>query len=215
MVYRFRVTYEDHEDMFRDIEIKSSQSFLELHTAIQQAISFDNSKSATFYTSDDFWRKENEISIENTSEAKPKKGKAKKEEPKKKKTIADLVNDPHQKFIYIFDPEKEWTFLIELIKIIPENKTAPYPQCVKSSGTAPKQYKPTNLPPPPDEEDEPVLPTIEKEIMLEVAEEEISADEIEDDPILLDEDDVKTGEEDEEGDSKSEDSEGLDVDEGI
>src|SRR3954468_22399493 len=111
MVYRFKVTYEDHEDVFRYIEIKSSQSFLELHTAIQQAIGFDNSKSATFYMSDDYWRKEDEISVENTGEEKAKRSKIKKsDEPKKKKTIADHIDNPHQRFVYVFDPEKEWTF---------------------------------------------------------------------------------------------------------
>jgi len=161
MVYRFKVTYEDHEDVFRHIEIKSSQSFLELHTAIQQSIGFDNSKSATFYMSDDYWRKVQEISVENTGEEKGKKTKIKKsaagkEEPQKKKTIADHIDDPHQRFVYIFDPEAEWTFLLELMKIVPADSSAVYPQCIKTAGNSPKQYKVSNLPPPPaDEEDEP------------------------------------------------------------
>ena len=155
MVYRFRVTYEDHEDVYRDIEIKSSQSFLEFHSAIQQAIGFDNSKSAAFYMSDDYWRKEDEISVENTSDEKAKKNKIKKEEHKKKKTIADHIDNPHQRFVYVFDPEKEWTFLIELLKIVPENVASAYPQCVKTVGTAPKQYKPSHLPPPSEEDDNP------------------------------------------------------------
>ncbi len=155
MVYRFKVTYEDHEDVFRYIEIKSSQSFLELHTAIQQSIGFDNSKSATFYMSDDYWRKEDEISVENTSDEKIKKPKIKKgDEPKKKKTIADHIDNPHQRFVYVFDPEREWTFLLELLKIVPPDNNVVYPQCIKSVGTSPKQYKPTNLPPPVEEEDE-------------------------------------------------------------
>ena len=154
MVYRFKVTYEDHEDVFRYIEIKSSQSFLELHTAIQQAIGFDNSKSATFYMSDDYWRKEDQISVENSSEDTLQKGKKKADDLKKKKTIADHIDNPHQRFVYVFDPEKEWTFLLELLKIIPEDKAASYPQCIKSVGTSPKQYKPSKLPPPVEEEDD-------------------------------------------------------------
>ena len=157
MVYRFKVTYEDHEDVFRYIEIRSSQSFLELHTAIQQSIGFDNSKSATFYMSDDYWRKEDEISVENTGDDKSKKTRIKKstagEEPQKKKTIADHIDNPHQRFVYVFDPEREWTFLLELLKIVPEDKGAVYPLCVKTIGTSPKQYKPTNLPPPEEEDD--------------------------------------------------------------
>ena len=154
MVYRFRVAYEEHEDVYRDIEIKSSQSFLEFHTAIQQAIGFDNSKPATFYMSDDYWRKEDEISVENTSDEKIRKAKPKKEEPQKKKTIADHIDNPHQRFVYVFDPEKEWTFLIELLKIIPGDNAAAYPQCVKTNGIAPKQHKSTTPPPVPVDEDD-------------------------------------------------------------
>lgn len=154
MVYRFRVTYEDHEDVYRDIDIKPNQSFMTFHDAIQQAIAFDNSKQAFFYTSDDFWRKETEIASVNSNDI-GKKLKSKNGEPQKKKNIADFVDNPHQKFIYIFDPEKEWTFLIELIKILPEAPDTVYPKCTKTLGAPPKQYKEVNLPPPPDDDDEP------------------------------------------------------------
>ena len=48
----------------------------------------------------------------------------------------------------LFDPEKEWVFFVELIKILPAENIS-YPICVKSVGASPKQYKETNLPPPP------------------------------------------------------------------
>ncbi|TAL56825.1 MAG: hypothetical protein EPN85_14885 [Bacteroidetes bacterium] len=230
MVYRFKVTYEEHEDVFRYIEIKSSQSFLELHTAIQQSIGFDNSKSATFYTSDDYWRKEDEISVENTSNEKIKKVKNKKtEEPKKKKNIADHIENPHQRFIYVFDPEKEWTFLLELLKIIPPDNAVVYPQCVKSIGTSPKQYKPTNLPPPVDEEgdDHPKVPSSdpeEKEDPAPIVLEKNPLDSEPDGFIPLDEDggkelndeDAKVSDEDSEEpsaeDENAESSEGFEFD---
>jgi hypothetical protein len=153
MVYRFRVTYEEHEDVFRDIEIKASHTFDDFHNVIQQAINFDNSKTASFFITDDYWRREQEIPLVMNQSEKEKRARAKKDEAPKRKVIADYVNDPHQKFIYVFDPEKEWTFQIELIKILPPDGND-YPKCVKSSGTAPKQYKEVNLPPPPPEDDE-------------------------------------------------------------
>src|SRR5437762_2397 len=42
--YRFRVTFEDYDDVTRDIEIRSTQTFEEFHHAIQNAIGFDASK---------------------------------------------------------------------------------------------------------------------------------------------------------------------------
>ena len=196
MVYRFKVTYEDHEDVFRHIEIKSSQSFLELHTAIQQSIGFDNSKSATFYMSDDYWRKEDEISVENTSDEKSRKSKAKRsDEPQQKKTIADHIENPHQHFVYVFDPEKEWTFLLELLKIVPEEKGVIYPQCVKTMGASPKQYKPTTLPPPVEEDDDLPIPgksaVTDKEEHAPIVLEKDPLDEAAEGFIPLDEDGVE------------------------
>jgi len=164
MVYKFRVTYDDHEDVYRDIEIKSSQSFMEFHNAIQQAIAFDNSKQATFYTSDDYWRREGVIASPNSNDS-GKKIKSKNGEQQKKNVIADFVNNPHQKFIYVFDPDKEWIFLIELIKILPPTPETVYPVCSKTMGASPKQYKETSLPIP--EDDEPDM-KIEKDLPEEV-----------------------------------------------
>ncbi|MEK6617023.1 MAG: hypothetical protein AABZ32_13130 [Bacteroidota bacterium] len=79
MIYRFRVAYEEHEDVYRDIDIKASQTFRDLHDIIQQAISFDNSKSYSFFISDDYWRREQEIPLELKHDEKEKKKKRKKE----------------------------------------------------------------------------------------------------------------------------------------
>ncbi len=221
MVYRFRVTYEDHEDVFRDIEIKSAQSFMELHSAIQQSISFDNSKPAFFFASDDYWRKEEELASVNTGEP-LRKTKGKSEEPQKKKILADYVNDPHQKFIYVFDPDKEWTFTVELLKIIPAEKKD-YPICIKSSGTAPLQHKPSALPiPPPVEEEDAVKPAEMADDYKEPVVEVIAEDVDEDDVIIsLDPDDLKAVEgveseeetEGEEGEDPAEEEPGLEEEE--
>ncbi|HEY4799409.1 MAG TPA: hypothetical protein VII99_10075 [Bacteroidia bacterium] len=221
MIYRFRVTYEDHEDVFRDIEIKAAQSFTDLHLSIQESIGFDNSKPAFFYLSDDYWRKEEEIIAINTAyDSKKSKLKkpagAGKEATPKKKLIVDFVNDPHQRFIYFFDPDKEWTFQLELLKILPEENGVAYPRCVKISGTSPKQYKETNLPPPPVEEEdvkngkEELLP--EQEIKDEVAEEEddIAAASLGEEDVIspVEDEEIKSDEEkndpEEEGESSDE-----------
>ncbi len=149
-VYRFRVTYEDHEEVYRDIEIKAGQTFEDLHNAIQQAIAFDNSKPASFFLSDDFWRKGDEIALR-----KPEETEDGKKPPRlmSKCKIASFIEDPHQKFLYVTDPGTNWTFWIELTKIILQEDKQAYPRCVKTMGNAPKQYKQTNLPPPPPDEE--------------------------------------------------------------
>lgn len=138
-VYRFKVAFEDNEDVYREIEIKSAQNFEDFHNVIMQSIDFDNAHDASFFISDDYWRKGDEIVLRPVKED----DKRRPAEPKRqmnKCKMASLIDDPHQKFLYIYDPKTQWTFLIELLKIVPDDLKATYPKCAKSIGLAPKQY---------------------------------------------------------------------------
>lgn len=133
-IYRFRVSFEEFDDVHRDIEIRSNQTFEQFHYCIQQAIGFDNSKPASFFMSNDHWKKGQEITNENTPDRAGL-------HYMKEARLSDYITDPHQKIYYVFDQPSHWTFYVELIKIIPE--TLPekdLPVCVKSIGDAPKQY---------------------------------------------------------------------------
>jgi hypothetical protein len=51
------------------------------------------------------------------------------------------IKDPNQKFIYVYDFNKFWTFRVELIQVDKEeNKKLTYPSCVRTEGIAPSQY---------------------------------------------------------------------------
>jgi hypothetical protein len=136
LVYRFRIIFEDYDDVQRDIDIRSTQTFEDLHHTIQQAIGFDDKKQASFFVSNDFWKKGQEISLE--------KRKDKNDQPlplMKKSRLCDFISDPHQKFLYISDYDAGWNFTMELIKLIPNpDPIKSYPSCIKSVGEAPKQY---------------------------------------------------------------------------
>lgn len=138
VVYRFKVMFEDHEDVVRDIEITNLQTFEDFHNIIQSSIGFDASKPASFFICTDHWIKEQEIVLE------ARKDKDGNELPLMKDSlIKNHINDPHQKMMYIFDYEANWSFFVELSKIIPAaDEKRLYPVCVKSAGDAPKQYKP-------------------------------------------------------------------------
>lgn len=145
-VYKFKVVYEENDDVFRDIEIKSVQSFEELHNAIQESIKFDKKHAASFFVSDDYWRKGQEITLRKEDLKLDEEEIRKKVAPKKlmcETKIAKYIEQPHQRFIYVYDVDVQWTFLLELMKIDNENPKVKYPICVKSAGTAPKQYKQT------------------------------------------------------------------------
>ena len=59
----------------------------------------------------------------------------------KETTIGSEIRDPNQKFIYRYDFNKNWTFLVELINVSKEeNPKISYPSTVRTEGIAPSQY---------------------------------------------------------------------------
>lgn len=141
-VYRFRVTFDDNEEVYREVEIRSTQTYQDLHMAILESIGFDHQHNASFFISDDMWRKGEEIVLR--AEEAPA-GKNRRDEVIEKRLMskckmAALIDDPHQKFVYVYDYKAGWTFLVELVKILDDANKA-YPICIKTVGEAPKQYK--------------------------------------------------------------------------
>lgn len=147
-IYKFKTFVEDNEDIYREIEILSSQTFEDFHNILQDAFKFDKKHSASFFVSDDYWRKDQEVTLKkedlelDADEIKlgvsPKKLMA-------TTKIAKFIESPRQRFLYVFDPAVKWTFCIELMKILPDNPKASLPAVVKSIGNAPKQYKQTQM----------------------------------------------------------------------
>jgi hypothetical protein len=135
-ILKFRIYFEEDESVYRDVAIRHSQSFRDLHDAILKAYEFDNKHKATFYRSNDHWLRGREISLE-------KYDKEYKAEPllMNDTTIGSEIRDPNQKFIYQYDFNKNWTFLVELINVTKEeNPKLSYPSTVRTEGIAPSQY---------------------------------------------------------------------------
>jgi len=141
-VFKFRVSFEDYDDVIRDIEIKSTQTFEDLHLNIQSSIGFDATKPASFFISNEYWTKGQEISFNDTNDKEGNKNPS-----MKNAKLSTFIIDPHQKIIYHSDYDSIWYFRIELVKIIPQDEASKkYPICVKTIGEAPKQYKITAIP---------------------------------------------------------------------
>jgi hypothetical protein len=183
-VYRFRVAFEDYDDVVRDIEIRSTQTFEDLHDAIQQNVGFDNSKPSSFYLSDDNWIKGQEITNRNLSDTEKEKVKEMKDS-----RLLDSIADPHQKIYYVFDLPNHWTFHVELVKIhMNIDASAIYPRCVRTLGEAPKQYGNVIVGPPPQPEDFDGADIMEEEVEEEETIDNafsVEADAVEPDEIPL------------------------------
>jgi hypothetical protein len=135
-ILRFRVYWDDDDSTYRDIAVKHTQSFLDLHTAILKSYDFDSKHKATFYRSNDHWQRGREISLELYD--KPYKVAPLLMEAT---PIGAEIKDPNQKFVYVYDFNKNWTFLVELITVDKEeSKKLSYPCCIRSEGIAPSQY---------------------------------------------------------------------------
>ncbi len=135
-VLKFRVYLEEDDAVYRDIAIKHTQTFADLHTAILKAYEFDNKHQATFFRSNDYWERGREISME-------KYDKAYRAEPllMAKTTIGSEIRDTNQKFIYLYDFVKNWVFLTELINVSKEASTKLiYPAITRTEGIGPQQY---------------------------------------------------------------------------
>lgn len=132
-IYRFKVTFEDYDDVIREIDVLSKHTFLDLHRAIQKSVNYDPEKSSSFYVSNDQWKKGEEIAYL-PSESKSNKGVALMETAKLNK----FIDDPHQKFYYIYNFERPYDFHVQLIKILKEEEGKDYPAVFKSMGIAPK-----------------------------------------------------------------------------
>jgi hypothetical protein len=184
MIYKFRIQFEDFDDVYRDIDIKTIQTFEDFKTAILNAVGFDNVHECAFYISDDLWRKGRDLT-------KKKDGTV---ANLSKRVICDFVDAPHQRFLFIYDLNVQWSFLIELIKITQPEAKKDYPICIKSYGVAPKQYKIVYVPAPSDDNEENSTkgkrgrkPGVKKEILP-------ITDDLEDDD-LDDDDDTEVEEE--------------------
>jgi hypothetical protein len=135
-ILKFRVYLEEDDSVYRDIAIQHKQSFFNFHEAILKAFEFDSKHQATFYRSNDNWQRGREISLEQYD--KPYKA-----APllMKDTTIGSEIKDPNQKFVYVYDFNKNWSFLIELINVTKEeNPKYTYPATVRKEGIPPSQY---------------------------------------------------------------------------
>jgi hypothetical protein len=135
-ILRFRVYFEEDDSIYRDIAVRHTQTFFDLHLAILKAFEFDNKHGATFYRSNDNWQRGREISLEVYD--KPYKA-----APllMKDTTIGSEIRDPNQKFVYLYDLQKAWSFLVALINVTKEENTKlTYPALVRTEGIPPSQY---------------------------------------------------------------------------
>lgn len=130
-VYKFRIMFEDDDQVHRDIEISSTQNFSDFRQAILKAFDISKDWDSIFYISDDKWHKGNEVVafVKNDS----------RETAETKQRLVKFIDDPHQRFLYILRSQLEVVLQIELLKILPDSAKTGYPRTASVVGEFPKQ----------------------------------------------------------------------------
>lgn len=132
-IYRFRISFEDYDDVIREIDVLPKHTFLDLHNALHASTGYNPEVPSSFYVSNDYWKKGEEIT-HLPDERKIEKGVALMAESR----LSRFIDDPHQKFYYTYNFAHPFDFHVQLIKILKEEEGKVYPSLFKSVGQVPK-----------------------------------------------------------------------------
>ena len=133
-VYTFRMISNEEEDFRRDFEIRSDQTFFDMHLSIQKNLGYDKSQMASFILTNENWEKQAEITLFDM-----------KDEPSgdslimDKVKIGELCKDLKQKLLYVYDFFSDRCFFIELVKKGNVDLHVGYPRCTLAKGKIPVQ----------------------------------------------------------------------------
>jgi hypothetical protein len=137
-ILKFRVYWEEEDAIYRDVLVKHTQHFSDFHQIILKAFEFDQKHDATFFRSNEKWQRGREISKEVYQKEYPVAPLLMDET-----TIGSEIMDTNQHFIYLYDFNKAWTFLVELIQVIKNadaDMSLEYPVISRVEGVGPMQY---------------------------------------------------------------------------
>ncbi len=133
MVFRFLLLSDEVDDFKREIQINSDQTFLDLHNAILDSVGYDKNQMASFFVCEEDWSKKTEITLVEMDTSSDVDNYIMADT-----YLDELLEEEHQKLLYVFDYLTERAFFMELREIIP-NKNLPAATCTKSKGLPPAQ----------------------------------------------------------------------------
>ena len=147
LIYRFRISCEEHNGFLREIEIQPNQTFLDFHYILLDSIELMHCDQASFFMTDKKYKKDREISLKSG-----KRQVRKYDEDldqvvtetvslplMKTEKLKSYIEDPHQKMIYEFIGRDIFSFHIELFKIFPSDDGSSFPRCIKRVAELPKK----------------------------------------------------------------------------
>ena len=132
MIYKFQIVSQESQNFRLEVALDDKHSFFEFHTIIQKSVGFESHQLASFFVSDQRWKKLVEISMLDLGI----NGAA--FFIMQKTRLKDLLHTLGQQLIYTFDFLNDRSFFIELTGIIME-KNLNEPFVTLKQGDAPVQ----------------------------------------------------------------------------
>jgi hypothetical protein len=118
----------------REIRINPEATFLDLHNTLLDSVGYSKDELTSFFICDDDWSKKVEITrVE--MDTNPEVDTYIMEDTR----LEELLEDEHQKMLFVFDLMTERTFFMELREIIPGQDTTEA-AVTQSIGEAPAQH---------------------------------------------------------------------------
>ncbi len=130
----FKVMFKYRKGTWRKIELKSMQTLVDLHEAIQEYFEWDNDHLYSFYMDNQFNRRKRDDDMEFTCPFEPEGRKTADVE------LGIFGFKKKQKFAYLFDFGDCHRFEIEVIDFGKLQKDKKYPSLVESKGKTQEQY---------------------------------------------------------------------------
>jgi Plasmid pRiA4b ORF-3-like protein len=134
-IFKFRVSWQEDDNIQRDIEILSGQTFMDLHQCIKKCFLLKDEWHATIGVLNEVGRRVYSIDTKVEKNIKGAEFLSAAKTP-----IGALVSHPSQEFIYALENDKEWDFLIEL-KIVDKADAdiSLFPRVVRIEGISPME----------------------------------------------------------------------------
>lgn len=133
MIYRFLILSDEVDDFKREIKIDSEATFLDLYNTIMDSVGYTKDEMCSFFICDDDWRKRTEVTLVEMDTSADEDNYTMEDT-----RLEELLEDEHQRLMFVFDYMTERAFYMELREIIPGQDLLD-PVVSKSVGKAPAQ----------------------------------------------------------------------------
>ncbi|MDH6533971.1 hypothetical protein D0T51_03050 [Parabacteroides sp. 52] len=133
MIFRFLILSDEVDDFKREIKIDAEASFLDLHDTLLDSVGYTKDQMTSFFVCDDDWSKKTEITLMEMDTSSEVDSYIMEDT-----RLEELLEDEHQKLLFVFDYMTERAFFMELREIVP-GQDLKEPLVSKSIGEAPAQ----------------------------------------------------------------------------